>query len=78
MDSRFRIASQDTSREWSDCMGENITTIKFLKDSEGTIIAKIKEDHKGRVIDVITYNDAQEQRWEIVETKTQYDVWGKK
>lgn len=59
-------------------MGENITTIKFLKDSEGTIIAKIKEDHKGRVIDVITYNDAQEQRWEIVETKTQYDVWGKK
>ncbi len=59
-------------------MGENLTTIKFLKDSEGTIIAKIKEDHKGRVIDVITYNDAQEQRWEIVETKTQYDVWGKK
>jgi hypothetical protein len=59
-------------------MGENITTIKFLKDSKGTIIAKVKEDHKGRVIDVITYNDAQEQRWEIVETKTQYDVWGKK
>ncbi len=58
-------------------MGENITTIKFLKDSEGTIIAKVKEDHKGRVIDVITYNDAQEKRWEIVETKTQYDVWGK-
>lgn len=58
-------------------MGANITTIKFLKDSEGTIIAKVKEDHKGRVIDVITYNDAQEQRWEIVETKTQYDVWGK-
>jgi hypothetical protein len=58
-------------------MGENITTIKFLKDSKGTIIAKVKEDHKGRVIDVITYNDAQEQRWEIVETKTQYDVWGK-
>lgn len=59
-------------------MGEGITTIKFLKDSEGTIIAKVKEDHKGRVIDVITYNDAEEQRWEIVETKTQYDVWGKK
>lgn len=58
-------------------MSENITTIKFLKDSKGTIIAKVKEDHKGRVIDVITYNDAQEQRWEIVETKTQYDVWGK-
>ena len=58
-------------------MSENITTIKFLKDSKGTILAKIKEDHKGRVIDVITYNDAQEQRWEIVETKTQYDVWGK-
>jgi hypothetical protein len=59
-------------------MGEGITTIKFLKDSEGTILAKIKEDHKGRVVDVITYNDAEEQRWEIVETKTQYDVWGKK
>ena len=59
-------------------MGEGITTIKFLKDSKGTIIAKVKEDHKGRVIDVITYNDAEEQRWEIVETKTQYDVWGKK
>ena len=59
-------------------MGENITTIKFLKDSKGTIIAKVKEDYKGRVIDVITYNDAEEQRWEIVETKTQYDVWGKK
>jgi hypothetical protein len=58
-------------------VSENITTIKFLKDSKGTILAKIKEDHKGRVIDVITYNDAQEQRWEIVETKTQYDVWGK-
>ena len=59
-------------------MGEGITTINFLKDSEGTILAKIKEDHKGRVVDVITYNDAEEQRWEIVETKTQYDVWGKK
>ena len=59
-------------------MGEGITTIKFLKDSEGTILAKIKEDHKGRVVDVITYNDAEEQRWEIVETKTQYDAWGKK
>ena len=32
-------------------MGENITTIKFLKDSEGTIIAKVKEDYKGRVIE---------------------------
>lgn len=59
-------------------MGKGITTIKFLKDSEGTILAKIKEDDKGRVIDVITYNDGEEQRWEIIETKTEYDVWGKK
>ena len=59
-------------------MGQGITTIKFLKDSSGTILVKIKEDHKGRVVDVITYNDAQEQRWEIIETKTEYDVWGKK
>lgn len=59
-------------------MSENITTIKFLKDSKGTILAKIKEDHKGRVVDVITFNDAKEQRWEIIETKTEYDVWGKK
>jgi hypothetical protein len=59
-------------------MSENITTIKFLKDSKGTILAKIKEDHKGRVVDVITFNDAIEQRWEVIETKTEYDVWGKK
>jgi hypothetical protein len=59
-------------------MGSNLTTIKFLKDSQGTILAKIKEDHNGRVVDVITFNDAKEQRWEIIETKTEYDVWGKK
>lgn len=58
-------------------MGSGITTVKFLKDSVGTIMAKIKEDENGRVIDVITYNDAQEQRWKIIETKTEYDVWGK-
>ena len=59
-------------------MGKGITTIKFLKDSEGSILAKVKEDANGRIVDRITYNDAEQQRWEIIETKTEYDVWGKK
>lgn len=59
-------------------MGKGITTIKFLKDSEGSILAKVKEDANGRIVDIITYNDAEQQRWEIIETKTEYDVWGKK
>jgi hypothetical protein len=59
-------------------MGQGITTIKFLKDSAGTIVAKVKEDSDGRITDVITFNDAQEQRWEIVERKTEYDVWRKR
>lgn len=51
--------------------------VKFLKDANGTVMAKIHEDIDGRVVDVVTYNNAKMQRWKIVEERPDYGVWEK-
>ena len=50
---------------------------KFLRDDKGNVLVRIKEDEAGRVIEVVTYNDCQQQKWKIVETRTDYSVWEK-
>lgn len=49
--------------------------LKYLKDSDGSIRARVLEDKEGNVIEVITYNDCKEQKWLIVDEKTEYERW---
>ena len=52
-----------------------MSTLKYLKDSDGSIRARVLEDKEGNVIEVITYNDCKEQKWLIVDEKTEHERW---
>jgi hypothetical protein len=52
-----------------------MTILKFLKDADGTVMVRIKENSDGQVIEVVTYNDCKQQKWQIIEEKTEYETW---
>ena len=49
--------------------------LKYLKDSDGSIRARVLEDKEGNVIEVITYNDCKEQKWWQVDERTEHEKW---